>query len=259
MKRILFTLVLLAVTVAAVGQKSRNNVPYRTAPTDKYAAERCVLDVYVPEKCNNPATLVWFHGGGLTGGEKFVPDVLKNQNIVVVAVNYRLSPKAPAPAYIDDAAAATAWAFEHVKEWGGSADRIYVSGHSAGGYLALMLALDKQYLGKYGVDADKVRKYIPVSGQTITHNAIREERGLNPNVPLVDGYAPLNCVRKSSVPMIIITAQRDREFISRYEENAYLYSTLKALGNPVTIYEMEGFDHGSVVDPACYVIIQELK
>ena len=72
--------------------------------TSEYANERCKLDLYFPENQNDFVTVVWFHGGGLTGGEKSIPETLKGKGIAVVAVNYRLSPKVKSPVYIEDAA-----------------------------------------------------------------------------------------------------------------------------------------------------------
>ena len=60
---------------------------------DDYQKERCKLDLYYPVGVKNFPTVVWFHGGGLKGGEKEVPDLLKDKGIAVVAVNYRLHPK----------------------------------------------------------------------------------------------------------------------------------------------------------------------
>ncbi|MGN1246305.1 MAG: alpha/beta hydrolase, partial [Muribaculaceae bacterium] len=120
---------------------------------DAYRVERCKLDLYVPEGKTGFPTVVFFHGGGLEGGEKFVPELLKEQGFAVVAPNYRLSPRAQHPAYIEDAAAAVAWTMRHIAEYGGTSSKVWVCGHSAGGYLTLMLALDKSYLGAHGVDA----------------------------------------------------------------------------------------------------------
>ncbi|ULT27161.1 alpha/beta hydrolase [Sphingobacterium sp. E70] len=93
--------------------------------------------------------------------------------MAVVAVNYRLSPKEKAPGYIEDAATAVAWAFAHIASYGGDPAKIYVSGHSAGGYLALMVGLDSSYLHKYGVDANRIKGLAPISGQTNTHYTIK--------------------------------------------------------------------------------------
>ena len=64
---------------------------------DAYTQERCVLDLYYPENVPGFPTVIWFHGGGLTGGEKFIPEALKEKGMAVIAVNYRLSPKVKAP------------------------------------------------------------------------------------------------------------------------------------------------------------------
>ena len=137
------------------------NISYTSADeTDAYRKERCVLDIYYPETDKGFATLVWFHGGGLEGGNKELLDGFRRQGFAVVSVNYRLFPKCKCPDYIDDAAMAVAWVFDNIAKYGGNNEQIYVSGHSAGGYLTLMVALAKEYMAKYGTDADKIAKHI---------------------------------------------------------------------------------------------------
>lgn len=227
--------------------------------TDAYKQERCKLDIYYPTNKKEFATLVWFHGGGLEAGEKHFPKEFMNQGYAVVAVNYRLSPRAQNPAYTEDAAEAVAWIFENIEQLGGSKDKIFITGHSAGGYLCLMLNLDKSYLGKWGIDANKLAGAFPISGQTTTHYTIRKERGLPCDTPIIDKYAPSNNVRKDASPMILITGDKNLEMLARYEENAHLYALLNALGQKVTLYEMEGFDHGTVAAPACLLINSRMK
>ncbi len=139
MYRLFFVLLFLFSVVVGTAQttyKTESNISYRTGENlDTYKKERCKLDVYVPENSEGFTTVVWFHGGGLTAGEKSIPERLKNKNLGVVAVNYRLSPKVKSPAYIDDAAAAVAWVFKNISKYGGDPKKIVVSGHSAGGYL----------------------------------------------------------------------------------------------------------------------------
>ena len=124
--------------------------------TDAYRKERCKLDVYYPDTDKGFATLVWYHGGGLEGGSKELLEGFRRQGFAVVSVNYRLFPQAKCPDYIDDAAKALAWTFENIEKYGGDTDHIYVSGHSAGGYLALMLTLAKEFTAQYGLDADRI-------------------------------------------------------------------------------------------------------
>lgn len=231
-----------------------------SSETDAYRKERCKLDIYYPTDKKDFPTIVWFHGGGLEGGGKDVPQELKNKGFAVVAVNYRLSPRATNPAYTEDAAAAVAWAFDNIGRYGGSKERIFVSGHSAGGYLSLMLAMDKKYLAAYGVDADKVAAYLPISGQTVTHYTIRKERGLPNGIPIIDEYAPVNKARKDTAPIVLITGDRTLEMADRWEENALMASVLKNLGNQrVSLYELQGFDHGQVFGPGCYLIVNYIR
>ena len=158
------------------------------------------------------------------------------------------------------AAEAVAWTLRHIGSYGGDADKIFVAGHSAGGYLALMVALDKSYLAACGVDADRLAGIVPVSGQTVTHFTIRKERGLDNRIPLVDVYAPLNRARKVPFPVLLVTGDRRLEMTARYEENAHLEAVLRSLGNDrVTLYELQGFDHGTVLGPACRLLTEWVK
>ncbi|NLI36053.1 MAG: alpha/beta hydrolase [Bacteroidales bacterium] len=261
--RQLFSFIFLFYAVALCAQtyKVENNISYITATEkDAYRKERCKLDIYYPSDKKDFSTVVWFHGGGLESGSKNFPEQLMNQGFAVVAVNYRLSPRAKNPSYIIDAAEAVAWVMKHIADYGGRTDRIFVSGHSAGGYLTLMLALDKQYLSRFGADADKITAYLPISGQTVTHFTIRKERGLPDGIPVVDEYAPLNKARRNTSPIILLTGDKSLEMASRYEENALLESVLRNLGNKnVKLYEMQGFDHGQVCAPACVFVANYLN
>lgn len=227
--------------------------------TDAYRKERCVLDVYYPETDKGFATLVWFHGGGLEVGNKELLDGFRRQGFAVVSVNYRLFPRCKCPDYIDDAAAALAWTFDNIERFGGTKDQIYVSGHSAGGYLTLMLALAKEYTSKYGLDADRIAKAYPVSGQTVTHYTIRKERGLPDGIPVIDEYAPMSHAGRGGAPMILICGDRSLEMLARYEENAHLQSLLKHFGHDSVLYEMQGFDHGTVIAPAQSMISADIR
>jgi len=240
-------------TVKDIGYLEQND-------TSAYRRDRCKLDVYYPEGKKGFKTIVWFHGGGLEAGQKELRPELRNAGIAIVAPNYRLFPKCNCPDYTRDAAAAVAWTMKHIAEYGGDPGLVYVGGHSAGGYLTLMLALDKSYLADYGVDADDIKAYYPVSGQTATHYTIRKERKISFTMPVVDKYAPLNNARKLGTRLVIYTGQRQLEQMARYEENLYLKSVLEGVGNKeIPLFEINGFDHGNVVTPACMLIREDMK
>lgn len=260
MRRILFLLAFLLPGVAAWAQYNTvTDLPYQLSP-DAYAQERCKLDVYYPAGQQDCPVVVWFHGGGLTGGNKFIPSELRNSGLVVVAVNYRLMPRADISDCIDDAAAAVAWTFRNIGRYNGSADKIFVAGHSAGGYLTDMIGLDKHWLAKYGIDADRIAALVPYSGQVITHFAIREKRGMSPTQPLIDEFAPLYHIRPDAPPIVIISADREQELYGRYEETAYFWRMLKLVGHKdVSLYELDGYDHGDMAVPAHAILKKHIK
>lgn len=256
-------LLLLLVFATGFSQEkyiTKTDIPYYSkTSTDSYQNERCILDIYYPENIKNFATIVWFHGGGLTGGNKEIPEALKNKGYCIIGVNYRLSPKVKAPKFIQDSAAAVAWVFNNISKYGGNPNLIFVSGHSAGGYLGAMIGLDKKWLQAYNIDANKIAGLIPFSAQTITHFTIRSEKGIPETQPTIDEYAPLFYVRKDAPPLLLITGDRELELLGRYEENAYLMRMMKVAGHKDTrLFEIDGYNHG-MTEPAFPLLINEVK
>jgi len=245
----------------AAKYKTDVDIAYHTgsALTD-YMKLRCRLDVYHPVGKKDFATVVWFHGGGLKSGNRFVPAALKEKGIAVVPVNYRLYPKVKSPGYIEDAAAAVAWTLKNISRYGGSPKRVFVSGHSAGGYLTSMIGLDKRWLKKHGADPDQLAGLIPFSGHTITHFTVRAERGINGKQPVIDDMAPLFHVRKGCPPLLLITGDRKLEMLGRYEENAYLWRMMQVVGHPdTTLMELDGYNHGQMADPAHPLLLHFIR
>jgi acetyl esterase/lipase len=242
--------------------KTLENLPYYNEATqakDSYIKKRCVLDLYYPINKKQFATVVWFHGGGLKAGKKEIPKELKNKGVAVIAVNYRLSPKVKVVECIKDAAAAVAWTFNNIAQYGGSANKIFVSGHSAGGYLTSMIGIDKSWLSKHKVDANKIAGLIPFSGHTITHFTVRQEMGISGKQPIIDKMAPLFHVRKDAPPLLLITGDRELEMLGRFEENAYMMRMMKVAGHKHTsIIELKGYGHG-IVKPAIPLLLKEVK
>jgi acetyl esterase/lipase len=266
MRRILLCLLVtpfitILVRAQDANYETLNNIHYYSETindADTYINERCVLDLYYPKNIKGYATIVWFHGGGLTGGNKGIPMELKDKGVAIVAVNYRLYPKVKAPKYIEDAAAAVSWVFKNIEDFGGNASLIFVSGHSAGGYLTSMIGLDKYWLNRFEVDANQIAGLIPFSGHTITHFTVREERGIPGTQPIVDSLAPLFHVRADAPPLLLITGDRELEMLGRYEENAYLMRMMRIVGHKNTVlYELEGYGH-NMAAPAFPLLLNEV-
>lgn len=260
------TVLILMLAAPAAAQKSdygtQSNIRYygnALAQTDQYKNEKCLLDIYYPKSTSGFATIIWFHGGGLTGGTKEVPDALMEKGCCVVGVGYRLSPKVHSPVYIEDAAAAVAWVFRNITHYGGDSTKIFVSGHSAGGYLASMIGLDKKWLRGYNIDANRIAGIIPMSGQMITHFTIRKERGIPETQPVVDEFAPLFHVRADAPPLLLITGDREMELLGRYEENAYMMRMMKIAGHSGTkLFELDGYGH-TMTGPGFPLLLNEVQ
>lgn len=269
MKHFLLLLVafLVAIDQPGMAQKSKkphgyqthSDIAYKTSEDDR-VNDYCKLDIYNNDTLQNCPVVIWFHGGGLTSGDKELPAQLKRQGIVVVGVRYRLLPKVKIDECLDDCAAAVAWTFRNISQYGGDPKRIFVSGHSAGGYITAMLGLDKSWLLRYQVDADDIAGLIPFSGQMISHFAYREMNGIGNLQPTIDKYAPLFHVRKDAPPIVLITGDRNIELFGRYEENAYMWRMMKLAGHPdVELYELDGYGHGPMCQPAFHILLQSVR
>lgn len=213
----------------------------------EYAQKQCRLDFYRPVGVKNFPTVVYYHGGGLTGGSRSIPKELKDRGWGVVGVSYRLSPLVTHPVYIEDAAAALAWTFKNVAAHGGDPRKIFVTGISAGGYLTSMIGLDKSYLAKHDIDANQIAALIPVTGQMITHQTVRKEQGIEPSKfrPTIDKYGPLYHVRADAPPTLCVTGGWEVDMLMRAEENLYFVSMMKLVGHKnVKQIVIEGADHG---------------
>lgn len=126
-------------TVPRAGYSIRRDIAYGPEHRQK-------LDVYLPQDLTAPApVLVFWYGGSWQSGTKDIylsfGEAFAARGIVTVVADYRLYPEVKYPAFLEDGALATRFVCEHAKEWGGDPDSLFLSGHSAGAYIAVMLAL----------------------------------------------------------------------------------------------------------------------
>ena len=230
-----------------------------------YAAERCKLDIYMPNNIKEPLpVLIFFHGGGLSRGNKSFPrgHLGLPADIIIVTPNYRLSgPRAKCPDYLNDAAAAAAWTIRNIGKYGGDPEKVFVSGHSAGGYLSAMIGLDPRWMKGHGLDPRKCfAGVLPVSGQMSTHFRIMIERG-QAGQTVIDEFAPIYHASANTPPIVLFCGQSDIEFKARVAENQFFHDVLTQLkkNRKTKIFQLNGFTHGLVVYPAAYLTRQEIK
>ena len=122
-----------------------------------------------------------------------------------------------------------AWTIKNIEKYGGDSTKVFVSGHSAGGYLTAMVGLDKRYLVRHAVSTLQLAGLLPVSGQMITHTAIREERGISTKTPIIDTMAPAYYAAAKTPHCLCIVGENDLP--ARLEENKYATAAYKATGN----------------------------
>jgi acetyl esterase/lipase len=252
MQRFLTLVLLLSWTLAARSDDAFTKVAdiaYLDAAADDYARKQCLLDLYLPKDKKDFATIVWFHGGGLKGGNRNSGAAFARrftaEGFGVVLVSYRLSPKVKCPVYLEDAAAAVAWTVGNIGKHKGDPDKIFISGHSAGGYLTAMLGLDSRWLARHKIPLTKIAGLMPVAGQMITHSTIREERGIRAAAPLIDDFAPCHHVRADAPPFLCFAG--DKDLPARAEENIYFAAAMKAAGHKnIECRIVPGRTHGSI-------------
>ena len=107
---------------------------------------KLTADLYRPVSDELCPIVIMIHGGAWIAGDKWqVADHAKQMarsGFVVMAINYRLSPKFQWPAHLDDCFAALDWMKSHADQWKGDTNRIGTWGYSAGAQLALMTAMN---------------------------------------------------------------------------------------------------------------------
>ena len=193
-----------------------------------------MLDLYLPEGEVCGALLIFYHGGGLEGGDKAdnrgVYQELAEAGVAVVSANYHMYPEAKYPAFVEDAARCVAWSLEHVKEYI-SFERVFIGGISAGSYLSMMLHFQPRFLAECGVEESAIAGYIFDAGQPTVHYNILRERGMDTRTVRVDEAAPiyyLDQERPENKDQRYLFLISDNDIVGRKEQNELLMRTMEA-------------------------------
>jgi acetyl esterase/lipase len=185
-----------------------SDVSYGTDPRNR-------LDVYTPTNVGPDApVVVFFYGGSWNSGSRsdygFVGEALASRGIVAVLADYRLYPQVHYQGFLDDSARAVGWTRQHIAQYGGDPRRLYVMGHSAGGYNAAMLALDPKWLATVSMKPSMLSGWIGLAGP---YDFLPIE---NPEVKPVFFFPdsppdsqPINHVSSASPPALLIAARDD--------------------------------------------------
>ena len=189
----------------------RKDLIYGDGPAEDAAKHK--LDLYLPKEKKAAPVFFFIHGGAWKSGDRAQYPAVGNRfakaGILTVVPSYRLAPKHPHPAQIEDVAAAFAWTVAHIAEYGGDTNRIYVGGHSAGGHLAALLTLDERCLRPHGLSPKIIRGTIGLSG--VYNLGVGESQssvfGTNPQARR--SASPVAYVKGDAPPFLITYCQWD--------------------------------------------------
>lgn len=209
---------LLAPAVASAQVRVIADVDY-LASTD-YPDRKDRLDIYAPSSAKMAPVIVSIHGGGLRQGDKsgqaFVGQRFASAGHVTVVVNHRLSPGVEHPAHIEDVAAAVAWVKRNIARYGGDPQQVFVIGHSAGAYLAALLALDSRYLKAHELTPGDIRGVVPVAGFFyVDRPGVAPDRPKDTwgtDVKVWKAASPGTYVSRGVPPMLLLYADGDDEW-----------------------------------------------
>ncbi|MEA3488787.1 MAG: alpha/beta hydrolase [Candidatus Omnitrophota bacterium] len=213
------------------------------------------MDIYLPERKGSKfPVLIHFHGGGWKMGDKRQTNehglFYATQGILFVSVNYRLSPSVLHPAHVEDCAAAVAWVFENLHDFWGDANRVFISGHSAGAHLAALLATDPTYMQRYELHPKRFAGVIPVDTASFDLISRRNERlmgrmikqafGVDPKI--LKSASPLYNISKENVyPEFLIPVSGNRE--SAVVQTKRLVDSLKSVGGEAEFLVVDNHSH----------------
>ncbi len=253
------TCVALALGLALAGCqqayfRALNLGPVQTPPQSELfdPAHGLALDVYRPAHGSGSApVVVFFYGGSWQHGRRefyrFVGHALSEQGFLVLIPDYRKAPEHAFPAFVEDAATATAWARDHAAQWGGDPARIFLMGHSAGAHIAALLGTDARYLDRQGIRPRELAGVIGLAGPydflPITDKRIQRvfaDRVLWP------ASQPVNFVDGDEPPFLLLHGDKDNKVWKQNSE--HLAARLQAAGEPVRLRILPGIGHLRLVD-----------
>jgi acetyl esterase/lipase len=206
------------------------------------------LDVYAPrDGATDRPVIVFFYGGSWQSGRRqdyvFAGRALAARGFVVIVPDYRLVTQIRFPAFVQDGAAAVRWARRNATRFGGDGGRIVLTGHSAGAYIAAMLAVDPQWLG---TDRAAVRGLVGLAGPydflPFDGPVSRDAFGQWPRPAETQ---PVTFAGAGDPPALLLHGGEDRTV--RPANSLSLARSLRAAGVDARAEMLPGIGHASIV------------
>ena len=231
------------------------SVEYRQAPLTSIAYgddARQKLDIYLPKQnaAGASAVLIFFHGGSWHDGERegygFLGRAFAARGFVTVIADYRKAPSVRFPAFVQDTASAIAWVHANIAKHDGDADRIFVMGHSAGAHIAMMTALDPQWLAANNLAPNVIKGVIGLAGPydflPLTTDSSKIALGQWPDLTETQ---PITFARADAPPLLLLTG--DKDTVVKPRNSKILSETIQALGGQQQLRIYPDVDHADII------------
>jgi acetyl esterase/lipase len=209
------------------------------------------LDVYRPATDQEPSpAVIFFYGGAWKSGDRkdyrFVGESLARRGLTAIIPDYRLYPEVRFPAFVEDGAAATRWVLDQIGPYGADPHHVFLTGHSAGAYIAAMLAVDPSYLKAVGKSPADICGVISVSGP-ISFDPLDFEstRPIFEDAPDQRPIRPIKAIHAGAPPFLLLHGLADETV---YPENATKFEeALNANQVPVSLQLVPGIGHYRII------------
>ena len=223
-------------------------------------AELQTLDIYAPQGAHEAPVVVYVHGGGWSRGDKrevgSQPKMFNQNGVVLVAVNYRLSPEVKYPTHVNDIAAGIAWTRANIARFGGDPKKLVVMGHSAGSHLASLVATHPDPLGKQGLKTSDLKGAISLDGSGFNlverlqggeaKVAAAYARAFGPDTAVYADASPIQHVnRAAGTPPFLLTYVKPDSV--NYTQAKAFAERILASGGRAELAFVEGKDHATLV------------
>ena len=233
---------LLNASIPRSGYTVHRDIAYGSDPRQK-------LDIYEPAGVTNAPTVVYFYGGSWQTGSKddyrFLGQALASKGFVTIVADYRLYPQVYYPDFVKDGASAFAYAHAHIANFSGDPSRMFVAGHSAGGFIAMMLAADDRFITEAGGESNWIHGMIGIAGPydflPFTDDNIKAIFSKYPDKQT----QPLNHITHTMAPVMLAVGNADDTVDPR---NSYrVEAKLKSLHSPVTVHTYDDTGHIGII------------